>query len=455
MTKNILVHKFGGEIAGTPEYLRKSAEIIRDKSEYTNITVISALRGITESLAEKCDYFSKGGSESEIDSYIQKLRQIHYSKINNLKEQAVIEENLERELEQLKGYLTSIYDFESINPRMEDKVLVYGEGLSSEIFRGYFSEKEVESKILTGRDIGIITNDNHGDADIDWELTEGNIANYLEPLLEEEITPIISGFDGKTPEGEITTLGRGGSDTTACVVGLDLKAREINLYKTTRGVTTADPKIVGEKVKTIPFLNYYEAMEAGKIIHRKGVKHARKGEIPIIVRYISDPEIKTVINGNKNAEKGVKLITCEQGCYIIEIYDPEMAEKKGQLGYLSDLMANNDINLEIARDGFNSLTFVPDSNTTKESIEAVEKTLKAEYDSVTVISGVSILRAIGNLGYDSHKSYIFNEIIEKNTNPEETCLGSYPYGYTWGLDGIVPDPKSKDIVRKLHKKLIE
>ncbi len=455
MVKDRLVHKFGGDIVSTPKYLEKSAEIIRDNSEYANVAVVSALRGVTGYLDESCDYFSKNGSEQEIDSYIKELRQMHYNKINNLEERTIIKENLEKELEALKIHFGSIYDFEGIDSKMKDKVLVCGEGLSSKIVQGYFLENGLEPKTLTGREIGIITNEIHGDADLNWEFTEGNIADYLEPLFGDGITPIVTGFDGKTPEGEITTLGRGGSDTTACAIGRDLNANEINLYKTTRGVTTADPKIVGEKVRTIPFLNYYEAMEAGKIIHRKGVKHARKEEIPIIVRYISDPEIKTVINGNKNAEKGVKLITCEPHCYIIEIYDPEIAEKKGQLGYLSDLIANNGINLKIARDGFNSLTFVPDSNTTKESIEAVKKTLKTEYDDVLVISDVSLLRAIGNLGYAWRKSAQFNEIIDESTNKDETCLGSYPYKHTWGLDGIVPDSEAENIVRELHKKLIE
>ncbi len=455
MVKDVLMHKFGGEIVSTPKYLEKSAEIIKDNHEYANVAVVSALRGVTESLAEKGGYFSGNGSEEEINSYIQELRQMHYDIINPLGERIIIEENLERKLESLKSHFNSIYDFEHIDPLMKDKVLVYGEGLSSEIFQGYFLEKGLNPEVLTGKKIGIITNNIHGDADIDWELTKNNIANYLKPLLEEGITPIVTGFDGKTTEGKITTLGRGGSDTTACAIGRDLKAKEINLYKTTKGVTTADPKIVGEKVRTIPFLNYYEAMEAGKIIHRKGVKHARKGEIPITVRYISDPEIKTVINGNKNVEKGVKLITREDGCYIIEIYDPEMAEKKGQLGYLSDMMADNGINLKLARDGFNSLTFVPDSNTTKESIKAVKKTLEEEYDSVIIIPEVSILRAIGNLGYAWRQSAQFNEIIDENTNQKETCLGSYPYEYTWGLDGVVPDSKSEDIVRRLHKNLIE
>ncbi len=454
MNKEILVHKFGGDITNTPKYLEKSAEILGCNSKYANVAVVSALRGVTEDLTEKSNYFSRNGSEEEINAYIEELRQMHYNKINHLGKQTIIEENLEKELESLKIHFNSIYDFEGIDSRMKDKVLVYGEKLSSNIFQGYLWEEGLEPKILTGGEIGIITNNIHGDADIDWEFTESKIANYLKPLLEDGITPIVTGFDGKTPEGEITTLGKGGSDTTACAIGCDLNVNEINLYKTTRGVTTADPNIVKD-AKTIPFLNYYEAMEAGKIIHRKGVKYARKGEIPINIRYISDPEIKTVINGNKNAEKGVKLITREPHCYIIEIYDPEMAEKKGQLGYLSDLMANNGINLKIARDGFNSLTFVPDSNTIKESIEAVKKTLEEEYEEVLIISDVSLLRAIGNLGYAWRQSAQFNKIIDENTNKKETCLGSYPYKYTWGLDGIVPDSKSEDIVRKLHKKLIE
>ncbi|RLJ01146.1 MAG: hypothetical protein DRP06_00155 [Candidatus Aenigmatarchaeota archaeon] len=455
MVKDRLVHKFGGEIASTSKYLKKSAEIIKDNSEYANVAVISALRGVTKSLAEKCNYFSKGGSESEIDSYIQELRQMHYNKINYPEEQEIIEENLGGKLEELKRHLYSIYDLNHTDSLITDKIIVSGENLSSEIFGGYFSKKGIEPEIFTGREIGIITNNNYGDADIDWKLTAGNIEKYLRPLLEDGITPIITGFDGKTPEGKTTTLGRSGSDTTACVIGCDINAKEINLYKTTEGVTSADPKIVGGKARTIPFMNYHEAMETGEITHYKGVEYAREREIPITVRSILNPEIKTIINGNKNTKKGIKLITCEPGCYLIKIDDPKMAEEVGALGAMSTSMGHYGINLELARDGFNHLIFVPDSNTTEESINLVRKKLEAEYGKIIISPKVSILRAIGNIGFDSHISYIFNKTLEDNTLPEEALIGSYPAKDSWGLEGMVPDSKSEDIVRKLHKNLIE
>ena len=108
------------------------------------------------------------------------------------------------------------------------------------------------------------------------------------------MTPVITGFIGKTHDGQTTTLGRGGSDTTACLVGAALKAQKIILWKNVLGVLTADPKVV-PNVRTIKSLSYEEAENIGKVIHHKPMGFAKRAGIPVEVIYIQNPRYKTVI----------------------------------------------------------------------------------------------------------------------------------------------------------------
>lgn len=451
---SVLVHKFGGEIMNNPHYLRRAADIIKNNRNSANVVVVSALRGITDSISEKTKYFADNGSEEEIDNYLDKLKQIHYGRAEEIKESKPVRDKIDEGIDQLGKYFQGIVLLKEINPRVKDRALVYGERLSSEIFYGYLLEKDIESETLTGGEIGITTDDNYGDAQVIWNSTRGKIKKSLKPLFEEKITPIVTGFDGKTIEGDTTTLGRGGSDTTACVIGRDLNAEEINLYKTTKGVTTADPEIVGKSAKTVPFLNYSEAMEAGKIIHRKGVEQARKGNIPIIVRYILDPEIKTIIDGNRDENKSIKMITYETNCYIIKVQDSKMAEELGHQGIITGLIAKNNINLKLTRDSLNGLVFVSDGYTREEDIYSLKKELEGKYSSVEIIPQMAIIRAIGNLGFDGYKSSQFNKIIYKNIDEGAMCIGSYPYTKACSLDGVIPDTGVKEVVYEMHEKLI-
>lgn len=454
MQKEILVHKFGGEIAGNQKYLRKCIEIIKNKNKrYSNIIVVSALGGVTSNLVEGSFYFSENGSEKEIDNHLDKLKKIHYEKLENLKESEIIREKINNGLCQLKKYFQGINLLEETSTKMVDKILVFGEKFSSEIFSGYFMEENIKVKTLSGSSIGIITNDRYGDADILWAHTKGRIRKKLKPLLEKGITPIITGFDGKTKKNEITTLGRGGSDTTACVIGRDLKVKEVNLYKTTKGVTTADPKIV-ENAMTVPFLNYSEAMAAGKIIHRKGIEHARKGKIPLIVRYLLDQKVKTVINGKGNKSKNIKMVTYEPNCYLIEVQDSKMAEEQGHQEIITGLIAENKVNLKLTRDSFNGLVFVSDGYAEKGDIKLLEENLKERYCGVKIVPNMAIIRVIGSLGFNHVESSQFNEIIHKYIHKKEMCIGSYPYTNACSLDGVAPGARLKEIIHELHNELI-
>jgi aspartate kinase len=149
-------------------------------------------------------------------------------------------------------------------------------------------------------EIPIITDDNFKNADIIYEISKENIQkNLQEKIYNSKRISVIPGFTGKTKKGETTTLGRGGTDTTACFIGSALLAHKIILWKDVGGVFSADPKITPE-VKTLPIISYEEAEKAGKIIHNKAVQYVKLFNTPLEIVSIINPKLKTKVGKNKN-----------------------------------------------------------------------------------------------------------------------------------------------------------
>ena len=150
-------------------------------------------------------------------------------------------------------------------PENEDKIVAYGEKLSATIFTFYLQMLGLPAKIFFAEEIPIITDDNFKDANIIYKISEKNIQkNLQEKINDSKKIPVIPGFTGITSGGKITTLGRGGTDTTACFVGSALRAHKIILWKDVGGVFSADPKIIPE-AKKLSTISYEEAKKSGKI----------------------------------------------------------------------------------------------------------------------------------------------------------------------------------------------
>jgi aspartate kinase len=166
--------------------------------------------------------------------------------------------------------------------REKDLLMSCGEIISAVVMSASLERLGYKSFALTGWQAGIYTNDSFGDAS-DFEVD----TTRLEALLSSGIIPVVTGFQGITRGGDITTLGRGGSDTTAAILGAALKAEAVEIYTDVDGVMTADPRLVPE-AKVIQDASYYEVFQmadhGARVIHAKAVETAMRGNIPLIVR---------------------------------------------------------------------------------------------------------------------------------------------------------------------------
>lgn len=210
-------------------------------------------------------------------------------------------------------------DFKKRNSSSLDKLVSCGEIISSIVFASELQDNNIEAFPLIGKDIGILTDNNFGNAKI-LNIDTLNI----EELLSKNIIPVIAGFQGVTIDGNITTLGRGGSDISAVKLAASLKCSGVEFFKDVDGLMTADPRIVS-RAKSIDEISYDELFElsvyGNNIIHPEAVKVAMDEKIPITIKNTFNDFKGTVINENfsdgKNIFKGMNYL---KDCVQIKIF---------------------------------------------------------------------------------------------------------------------------------------
>ena len=295
-----IVMKFGGVSVADGEKLRKVATIVRkfQKEDHQLIVVTSAMYNVTNSLIDIAKHASRGNKEKVrefMDSIVSKHKKAAGTAIMDEHVLARTVNLLDSRSDELKNILVGIAHIGELTPRSKDYVLGYGEKLSAPVLEGAIEDLGMRAKALTGGEAGIVTDDRFGDALPLMKVTSLQVKQVLEPLLEQGFIPVISGFVASTQDGVQTTLGRGGSDYTASIIGAAIGADEVWVWKDVDGLMTANPKYV-KSAKMIDTISFAEAMElahfGAEVIHPRALECAAKYKLPFRVKSIKDPDAK-------------------------------------------------------------------------------------------------------------------------------------------------------------------
>ncbi|RLG20796.1 aspartate kinase [Methanosarcinales archaeon] len=353
-----VVMKFGGASVADGEKINRVAHIIRDYNlkGYEMAVVTSALKGITDILIEGARKISTGCVD-DVEEVIQKLRERHQKTINEAikgkyKKEAM--EKMESLLEELEKVLMGICYVGEITPRSLDYVSCFGERFASPILSFTLRSIGVPSCSLEGHEAGIITDDRFGDAR-PLEKTYRLVKERVLPLLKTSV-PVIAGFMGATEKGIITTLGRGGSDLTASLVGAGINADEIWLWKETDGIMTTDPKLVPE-ARTLRQISYLEAMElsyfGAKILHPRAIEPAIHHNIPVRVKNTFNPDFEgtLIVADNKKMEHVVKAISVINNVALINVSGAGMIGTIGVAARVFSALARARVNITMISQG--------------------------------------------------------------------------------------------------------
>lgn len=307
------VLKFGGSSVGSAKRIRQVVDILDRYAKNENVIgVVSAVGGITDKLLN-AGQLALAKDEDYITEF-ENIKTIHLSIVSELipNEKDTVLNYLNEELSYLKNLLDGIYLINELTPKTSDKLTSFGELMSSFIITEVAKRKGIDAVRKNSQDL-IVTNSNFTKAEVNYFATNSNIKTYFKTPAQLTVLP---GFVSKSNLGEVTTLGRGGSDFTASIVAAALKVKQLEIWTDVSGMYTANPKLVKQAVP-IEVLSYQEAMElshfGAKVLFPPTVQPALDSEIPILIKNTLKPKdkgtlIKTHVSTTSGSVSGITSV---------------------------------------------------------------------------------------------------------------------------------------------------
>jgi aspartate kinase len=293
----ILVMKFGGTSVGSPDAIRQASSIIRKHRRSWDglVVVVSAMRGVTDMLIQ-CAVSATRGDMSRCQNVIVELQSRHYDTIAALfpddGERVQLQKTIDAYISELSAYSRSINVLGEVTPRGMDTISSLGERMNARLVAAVLRKMGVPSETVDATEV-IITDDSFQNAVPLMDLTREKAASRLGAMTREGIVPVVTGFIGATKDGIITTLGRGGSDYTAAILGDCLQATEVWTWTDVDGVMTADPRVVSN-ARVIPQISFNEISElayfGAKVLHPKTIRPILERDIPLWVKNTFNPD---------------------------------------------------------------------------------------------------------------------------------------------------------------------
>jgi aspartate kinase len=321
--------KFGGTSVGTAERFRHVAALVGGYQDLKPVVVVSAMAGTTDWLLNTARQLSEsnpaGGTTADkvIAEFHSRYLQVVEETITNHEIRGAVRSEVVSLLHQLLRLFTGIELLGELSPRSLDAVAAYGEKISSVILAGALRDMGYKSEAVSASQL-VVTDRTFNSAAPQMEATTARCRERLLPLLELGVIPVVTGFIGATEDGITTTLGRGGSDYSASIVGAALDSEEIWIWTDVDGVMTADPRLV-PSARSLRRISYSEAGElsyfGAKVIHPLTVMPAVEKEIPIYIKNTLNPEFPgtRIDHSRESAEGVVKAVTSARNLSLITV----------------------------------------------------------------------------------------------------------------------------------------
>lgn len=332
----MIVMKFGGSSVESATAIQRVAGIVKDRRERCPVVVVSAMGKTTNKLLA----IAAAAIDGERQEYIRQihdLRDYHSREarvVVPLEHRAELDRTLDEHFQELTELVKGLAVLGELTPRSIDAIGSYGERLSSLIVTLAFRHFGMETVHLDSRRV-IVTDQRHTQAAPDFPETYARLAAVVPPLAAEGVV-VMGGFIGSTHSGVTTTLGRGGGDFTAAIVGAGVDAEEIQIWTDVDGMLTADPTILagGHRVKTISFAEAAELAYFGaKVLHPATVVPAVEKNIPVLILNSRRPDVPgtRIVAETVRCENVVKSIACKRKIAILNIHSTRMLMAHGFL----------------------------------------------------------------------------------------------------------------------------
>lgn len=352
-----IVSKFGGAAIKDANGINQVVKIIKSLHESGNevIVVVSALGGVTDALIGMMKNISSS-KKNWIDGSIDSISAIHLAAMKAISDPAISQQvtrHVRNLLGEMKNVVLGISHVGELTPRSRDLLLSFGERLSAPIIAGALSSEGISARSFSGGEAGIVTDDNFGEAEPLMNVTTMQVQQTLEPIIKERVIPVVCGFIGSTQNGATTTLGRGGSDYTAAIVGLALGADQLQFWKEVPGIMTADPSVCPES-KLIRKIAFDEAIEiahfGARVIHPRALEIGMDSDLEYQIRYVWEPNKEGTLIVRPTESLGdskaiIRAISVIDRVHLINISGARLVGTPRVAGRVLELLANEDIDV--------------------------------------------------------------------------------------------------------------
>lgn len=441
----MIIAKFGGTSVSTRERVETICQIVLKEKKRKPVIVVSAIRGITDLLVESLD-----ASVKERKIILEKINKIHLELVKSVwkkNDTADIEAYVEKCLLQLEKLLAK----KERTRAVADSIVCYGEMISSYIISKALASSGIPAKQVIASEI-IVTDDNFGAADFLPKETVANFREKLQPLIDNGIVPVVTGFMGSTIDGQITTLGRGGSDYSASVLGYAVHADEIQIWTDVNGIFSSDPRYVKD-AKELHNISYKEASElatfGAKVLHPRTIRPAMNSGIPVRVLNTLNPASEgTLITDKIVPAHHVAAIASKRNIVLLNLYSTDMLLSKGFLAHVFSIFAKHNISVSLVSVSEVSISVSLDND---DNLKEVVKELKT-FNEVTISREFGMVSLVGEgiVGVRNILGDIFSLLDKSGITVKMISLGASDIN----ISLVIKSSHVNKAVAVLHKQLI-
>jgi aspartokinase/homoserine dehydrogenase 1 len=410
MNRKLQVMKFGGTSVGDASCIARAAQIVLHAArENSVVVVVSAMSGVTNRLIEAANR-AAGGDAQAGASLIEALRQQHRAALATLVPEGAARSAVSHRLDEILADGQRLFEgtalIRELTPRALDTISSLGERLCAPVFAGGVTELGTRGVALDSTEL-IVTDSYHGAAEPLMDATRERCEAKLRPFLEDQAVPIVTGFLGATREGTLTTLGRGGSDYSATILGSALAADEVIIWTDVDGVLTADPRLVPD-ARVIPEISYREATElayfGAKVLHPKTLRAVMPARIPVWIRNSFAPERPgtKISQQGRSIGGGVKALTAIRDVALISVGGPGIVGVPDVVGRTFSTTAELRANVLLISQSSsqNDICFIVSSADASRTAEALRREFAQDLshevvEHITVDTNIAIVAVVG------------------------------------------------------------
>jgi aspartate kinase len=404
----MIVMKFGGTSVESAEAIQRVADIVRDRLSRHPVVVVSAMGKTTNKLLNIASTAAAGERQRAL-TLLTELQDLH------ARESAGVDGEVAAHFQELMELVKGLSVMGELTPRTTDAISSYGERISSIIVAALFRRCGINAVQLDSRRV-IVTDGRHMQAAPLFPETNARLAASIEPIAREQVV-VMGGFIGSTENGVTTTLGRGGSDYTAAIVGAGIGAEEIQIWTDVDGMLTADPTILpgGYRVKTCSFAEAAELAYFGaKVLHPATVLPAIEKNIPVRILNSRRPEVAgtLIVADAPPSANAIRSIACKRNITLVNIVSTRMLMAHGFLRRIFeifdrfetpvDMLATSEVSVSVTIDNTRALPAI------RAEIESFADVSIEENHAIVCLVGDNIRRSPGVL------SRVFGALKEVN-----------------------------------------